>query len=67
MIKRRNWWLCTDLLAFTLRLRKTPESFNRRLSVEGCAFIHRLKWSPLPPNNVCMIAQNVVEEDGRKG
>ena len=38
----------------------------RRSSDEGCATIHSLKWGPLPPNDVGMLAQNVRGEKGRK-
>ena len=46
--------LWTDLLAFTLRLRKITESNRKETS-------HRLKWDPLPPNEVGGIAQQVRE------
>ena len=51
-------------MAFTLQLWKTSD---RRQSDEGCATSHRLKWSPLPPNDVCRILQHVREEKGRMG
>ena len=38
----------------------------KRPSDEGCSTIHRLKWGPLPPNEVDMIAQQVEEGEGRK-
>ena len=38
-----------------------------RLSGERCATIHRLKWGPLPPNEVCRIAKHVWKGEGRKG
>ena len=39
--------LCTDLLAFTLQVRKTRENFSKETLHEGCAISHRLKWGPL--------------------
>ena len=31
-------------------------------SYEGCATIHRLKWDPLPPNDIFRVTQHVREE-----
>ena len=61
---RRNMDLSTDLLSFTLQLRKTSV---RRPSDEGCAISHYLKCSPFPPNEVSRIAQYVRNGKGRKG
>jgi hypothetical protein len=36
----------------------------RRQSDEGCAASNRLKWGPLPPNEVVTIAQRVREGYG---
>ena len=47
--------LCTDLLVFALRLRKSPENLSQETS-------HRLKWGPLSPNKVSRIAQQVTKE-----
>ena len=57
--------LCTDLLVFTLQLRNTPENLARP-SDEDCAISHRLKWAPLPLNEVGRTAQHVTEGEGRK-
>ena len=57
MIKAIMRWSrrpCTDLLAFTSQMRKTPKNFH-----EGCMTSHRLKWGPLPSNEVGVIAQYV--------
>ena len=58
-----EWMLCTDLLEFTLHLRKTSA---RRPSDVGCATSHCLKWGHVPPKEVGRIAQHVAEEAGRK-
>ena len=42
------------------RSRKTSA---RRPSIEGYT-IHRLKWGPLPPNEVGKITKHVREEEG---
>ena len=52
MIMRRYLGLFTDLLAFALQLRNTPKTSARITSDEGCATNHRLKWRPLPPNEL---------------
>ena len=52
-----------ELLAFTVWLRKTSA---KRPSDEGCANSHRLKWSPLPPNDVGSISERAREGEGRK-
>ena len=54
--------LCADFLVFVLLLRKTPE----KLSCEGCATSHPLKWGPLPLNEVGKKAQLVKEGEGRR-
>ena len=33
---------------------------------EGCATSHRLKWGPLPPNDVSRTTQHVSKREGRK-
>ena len=33
---------------------------------EGCTTSHRLKCSPLPPNNVGRIGQHIREREGRE-
>ena len=48
---------------FILRLWK---SSSRRLSDQGPATIHRLKWGPLSPNDVGRIAQHVGKGEGAK-
>ena len=66
MIRRVMRWnrgLCTDLLAFTLKLSKTSA---KRPSEEGSATSNCLKWGPLTPNDVERITQHVREEEGRK-
>ena len=56
--------LWTDLLAFTLQLRKTPA---RGQAVDnGCVTSRRLKRCPLLPNEVGRIAQHSRKEEGRK-
>ena len=55
--------LCTDLLAFTLQLRKTSA---RRPSDDGSATSHRLNWGSLPPIEVGRIAQHVRKGEDRK-
>ena len=47
--------LCTDLLAFALKPRKTPENLS-----------HRLKWDPFPPNEVGRISQHVRKGEERE-
>ena len=60
--------LCTDLLAFTLRLRKTPENSNRRPSDESRVASDHLKWSPLFPNKVIgRITEHIRKGERRKG
>ena len=69
VIMRGNRGLCTDLLAFALQLRKTPE--NLRLSDEDRVTSHRIRWDPLPPNDVGVITERVRDrgkerrKDGR--
>ena len=53
-----------NLLAFTLRLRKTSA---RRQSDEVCVISHHLKWGPLPSNKVCRTAKHVRKRKGMKG
>jgi len=53
--------LCTDLLAFALQLRKTS---SRRPSMKT---VRPVKWGPLPPHEICRIAQNVRNGKGRNG
>ena len=65
-IMRWYWELCTNLLAFTLQLRKAPEKGSQETVYDGCATSHRLKWGLLPPNAVGRIAQNVRKGEGRK-
>ena len=48
--------ICTDLLAFNLRLMKSRKTCVRRLSDKGCTTSHRLKFGPLPQNDVSRIA-----------
>jgi hypothetical protein len=40
--------LCTELLEFTLGLRKSPDKSTRRPSDEGYVTGHRFKWRPAP-------------------
>ena len=58
--------LCTDLLVFTFRVRKTSETSARRTLNEGCAISHHLKWGPSPANDVGGIAQHIREVEGTK-
>ena len=55
-----------NLLAVTLRLRKSPEKLSKETVDEDSETIHRLKWGPLPPNEVGRIAQHVKKGKGRK-
>ena len=48
--------LCTDLLTFNLRLRKTSA---RRPTDESCSTTHCLKWGPLQENDVCRSEKHV--------
>lgn len=59
VIMRWNWGSCTDLLEFTLWLRKTSD--------EDCATSYHFKWGLLSPNEVSRIAQNIREGERRKG
>ena len=55
--------LCTDLLTFltVAEISRIPqETVN-----EGCVISHRLKWDPLPLNEVGRIAQNFRKGKGR--
>ena len=48
----------------------TPENLNQQNVNEGSATSHRLKWSPLPPNEIGRIAQHHQEgrwRERRKG
>ena len=59
-----KWYqgLCTDLLGFTLQMRKTPENHRRR---RLCYSVyHRLKCGSLPPNTG-KISQHVRKGEGR--
>ena len=47
-------------IVFVLLLRKTPPKIP---SNEDCATSYRLKWGPLPPNEVGRITQNVRERE----
>ena len=58
--------LCPDLLAFTLKLRKTSETSARRPSDGGCATSYRLKWGPLPPNDLVGWHSRSGREEGGK-
>ena len=49
-----------------LTTEENPGEPSREPSDEGCATSYRLKWGPLPPNDVCRIAQHVSEGEGRK-
>ena len=49
---------CTDVLAFTLQLRKTPENRNQQTVNKDFATSHRLKWGPLTAIEVCAITQS---------
>ena len=60
---RRYRGLCTDLLGFALQPRRTPEKLSKETVNKGCATSHRLKWGPLPPNEVGRIAQHVRDHD----
>ena len=42
----------TDFLAFTLRLRKTPENLRKPSGVLCRVTSHCFKWGPFPPNEV---------------
>ena len=56
-----SWGLYTDLLAFTLRLRKTPA---RRQSLGNS---HPLKWGPFSlDDGIPIFAQHILEEESRK-
>ena len=57
---------CSDFLAFTLHLTKIPEKPQVKDVDEACATSHRLKWDPLPRNDVGWIVQDVRDGDGRK-
>jgi hypothetical protein len=58
--------LCTDLLAFALQLWNTLEILSYDSVDEGCATSHRLKWVPLPPNEVGRITkQSGGEKEGK--
>ena len=69
LVMRQNWELCKDLLAFKLRLRKIPQTLDRIPSDEGCVYSHRVICSPLAPNDVGKITQQVRQREkmGRKG
>ena len=58
--------LCTDLLAFTLKLRKTRENLSQETIDEGCATSYHVKWSSLLQNEIGRIAQHVSNRNGRK-
>ena len=49
LIMRLYWGLCTDQRYGRGKPRKTS---TRRPSDEGCVTSHRLRWDPLPPNDV---------------
>ena len=53
-------------LVFVLRLRKPRKTSARRSSDEGYPTGHLLKWCPLQPNDVSIIAQNAEKGEGRK-
>ena len=59
VVMKWNWGLFTDLLAFILQLRKTPEYLSK--ADKGCATNHCLKWDPLPPNDVSRNMQHIRE------
>ena len=50
----------TVLLAFTLRLRKSPDTIGDRLQ-KAVMTSHRLKCGPSPRNDVCRMAQEIRE------
>ena len=56
--------LCTDVVGFTLQLRKSPENLSQDIVDKGCATSHHLKWDPLPPNDVIRIPQHIREGKG---
>ena len=64
VIMKLSGGLCTDLLAFALKLRRTPENSARRPS--DWTTSRRLKWGPFLPNEVGRIAQHVRKGEGRK-
>ena len=63
VIMKWSWGLCTDLLVFTLKLRKT---LARRPSDGGAVQpVIVSNEGPLPPNQVGRIAQYLRKGEGR--
>jgi hypothetical protein len=62
----RNGGLCTDLLGFVLQLRNPPKNLNGETFDDSCVTSHRLKWDPLPTNEIDRITQDVVKGEGGK-
>ena len=54
-------------MAFSLKLRTTPEHLSKEIVDEGCATNHRLKWGPLLPNEFGRIAQQIKKEGKAEG
>ena len=48
-----------------LTAEKNPENLSFQIVDEGCAISHRLKWVPLPPNDVGRMTQLVRKGDER--
>ena len=47
-------------------MRKISENLRKEIVEEGYVTSHRLKWGPLPPNEIVRISELVREEEGRK-
>ena len=61
VIIRWNRGMCTDLLGFALRRKKTLE-ISARWPSEDCGTNNHLKWESLPPGDVDRSTQHVREK-----
>ena len=68
VIIKWSWGLCTDLLAFALQPRKTPENLSQEtLWWSGCATSYRLKLGPfLQMKSVGSHSMSRREKEGKK-
>ena len=48
---------------FTFQLRKTPENLYYKTVDKDCVTSHRLKWGPLPPNEVGRFSKHVMRKE----
>ena len=56
-------YICTNKSPSSRRINLINSTSLSKLSDEGCAINQRLKWGPLHPNDVGMIAQPIRKRE----